>query len=691
MHRLTASAALAIMLASHTALSQSETSPDQPKAQQLVQSAPMTGNLEPGDTHRYAIDADASSFYFGEVNQFSVDVVVRVIGPDGDQIAEIDGPARGAESFRLETDEPGTYIIEVSPFDDETGSYEVALLRGEPLATTPAGRINQLLAPYDRADVPGAAIGDVLDGELIFSRAYGSANLAYGLPFTTTTPTNIGSTSKQFTAFAVLLLEQQGELSLDDDVRDHVPELPDFGPTITIRNLLTHTSGYREFLNTVLLAGRRMDLGDGIERSELIEVVQRQPTLQNQPGEEFNYNNTGYGLAALIVERVSGTTFPEWMDEKVFTPLGMHNTRVRENPLEIIPGRAMGHLPSETGWTDAKDLGAAMGAGGIYSTPEDLAKWIANFGTHELGGPELFEKLSTRNRLNNGNQTDYAMGLMVDTFEDARRVHHGGADVAHRSMLMYFPEFNGGVVTLSNNAVFDGSISNAVARAFFEDQLRLNAETPTEEDATEDPTESDDSAFDPAEFDYDQLDRMVGLYALEVQPSFVLEFTRDGDRFLLQPTGQPQVEISPIGPTEFDLNVAEGSIEFHREDDGTFPTLTLHQGPGLKANRLDDVAWEPTSDDLAAFAGRYFSEELETFYTITASEDTLTLEQRRFEGPITLTPGKSEGTFSGDMPVANAEFVIADDGSVTLTVGNGRARGIVFEKLAGTSTDESQR
>jgi CubicO group peptidase (beta-lactamase class C family) len=357
--------------------------------------AVIVDSLAPGATHAFTLDVTAGSFARGAVDQVSVDVVVTVTGPDGARVARFDGPAEGEEFYAFDAEEPGTYRIEVAPFEEGNGRYAFELAAVEPIASDPGERVDQLFAGFDRPGVPGAVVGVVRDGELVFERGYGEANLRYGIPFTPGTPTNIGSTSKQFTAFAIELLAQRGALSLDDDVRTHLPELKDFGPTVTIRHLLTHTSGYREFLNLLGMAGRRLDY-DYVDRSELIDIVERQPELQNEPGAEWNYNNTGYGLLAEIVAKVGGAPFPQWMRENVFLPLGMEHTMVRADPRTIVPGAAMGYAPDRTGFKEASDLGGAMGAGGIYSTVEDMAAWMANYFDPELGGEQIVDEMMTK-------------------------------------------------------------------------------------------------------------------------------------------------------------------------------------------------------------------------------------------------------------------------------------------------------
>src|SRR4029079_1937667 len=234
-------------------------------------------------------------------------------------------------------------------------------------------------------DTPGAVVGVIKSGKLTFVKGYGEADLTYGMPFTAETPTNIGSSSKQFTGFALALLASRGKLSLDDDVRKHIPELKDFGTKITVRHLLSHTTGYREFVNTLLISGRQVMEGDYIGPDEVIKVANSAPSLQNVPGAEFNYNNSAFSLATTVIERVSGLPFPEFMRQEVFLPLGMTHTQVRASPGQIIHGRAVGYIPADGGFKEVRDLGASAGAGGIYTTPGDVAKWMGNFHTGTLG------------------------------------------------------------------------------------------------------------------------------------------------------------------------------------------------------------------------------------------------------------------------------------------------------------------
>jgi CubicO group peptidase (beta-lactamase class C family) len=634
----------------------------------------VAGTLASGDTARFTIEVGANSFVFGEVNQISVDVAIRVLGSDGNQLGRTEAIGRGGERFASEMDDAGVYTLEVIPVGDEAGDYEITLHRLEPIATDPKRLADQILARYDGEDSPGAAVQVWRDGRVLFSKAYGMANLAYDIPFQTDTRTNIGSTSKQFTAFAVMLQAERGLLSLDDDIRKHIPELPEFVETITVRHLITHTSGLREFLNLLRMTGRRLDHGDWIDRSELIGIVQRQPVLQNSPGAEFNYNNTAFGLAALIVERTSGMDFPDYMRENVFEPLGMTRTMVRPSPEHIVREASEGYTPGKSGYRQIGDLGGAVGAGGIYSTIGDLQTWAQNYGSPRVGTRDIAERMMTPNILTSGDTSQYGFGLFIDEQRGLRRVHHGGSDVAHRSMLALYPDINAGITVQSNYAQFNSNVAFRLAAAFFSDAME-----PEEDDAV--PAEPTPGDFDPESYNPEDFDEFVGRYALDAQPDFILTFTREGDTLFTQATGQRRIRILPTSDSSFALVGVEASVAFHRNEEGEVDGLTLTQNGQVHATRLRDAAHaagERPAVNLADFEGRYFSEEIETFYTITLETDTLVVRQARLDD-ANLNPGERD-TFSG----GGFTFSFERDRNgrvIGFYLANGRTRDVRFERV----------
>jgi CubicO group peptidase (beta-lactamase class C family) len=281
------------------------------------------------------------------------------------------------------------------------------------------------------------------------------ANLEHSVPISASTVFDLGSTSKQFTAACIGLLVQQGKLSLDDDVRRFLPELRDYGTPITVRHLLHHTSGLRDYLELFLIAGRKTE--DWTTRAQALAMIARQKQLNFQPGERHLYSNSGYFLLAQIVERASGTSMAKFAEREIFAPLGMRDTHVHEDHTLLVPARATGYSPREGGFgIDMSDF-EQTGDGAVMTTVADLAKWDRNFTTQQVGGDQLQRFLHEHGRLNDGSELPYCSGLVVDTFRGLERVSHGGAWAGYRAQLIRFPKHGLSVMCLTNLGTIDPS------------------------------------------------------------------------------------------------------------------------------------------------------------------------------------------------------------------------------------------
>jgi CubicO group peptidase (beta-lactamase class C family) len=637
------------------------------QAARLQVGPPVRATLAADGTLRYELNLPKRHFVAGRVDQDGVDATVTVAGPSGRRVLRAARVGRGGpETFAFATDSAGRYVVEVTPATaGKGGAVRVQLTRSEPVATTPEGKVDQAAAQLYK-DTPGAVVGVIRGGKLAFVKGYGAADLTYGMPFTAETPTNIGSSSKQFTGFALALLASRGKLSLNDDVRKHIPELKDFGKTITVRHLLSHTTGYREFINTLIIEGRQVLEGDFIGPDEVIRVINRQPTLQNEPGAEFNYNNSAFALATIVLERVTGRPFAEWMREEVFLPLGMTKTWVRANPGQVIPGRSIGYIAGEGGFREVRDLYGSAGAGGIHTTPGDVAKWMRNLKTGELGGPAVIREMTTSFVLNDGKPSNYGYGVFLDSTRGLRRWQHGGNDVAHSSTFVYYPDLDAGYVVFSNYQGVPGGIAGVVADAFFGQHMTA----PQRPGAT---TAAAGGVDVPAA----TLQRYAGKYEMTTLGGLLLTVELQGGQLRLQLPGQPALPLRPTSMTAFEVVGAPARITFNTAADGAVEGITFQQDgqhPGRRVAEKGPI-------DLAAFAGRYFSEELETFYDLSVEGGQLVIRHRRF-GPVALTHTSGD-SFSATLPVSQVVFRRDAQGSVTgFEAGNGRARGIVFKKVA---------
>src|SRR5690606_17154623 len=302
-----------------------------------------------------------------------------------------------------------------------------------------SARVDSLFAEWDRPGSPGCALGVVRDGRLDYARGYGYANLDHDVPITPSTVFYIASVSKQFTAASIVLLAQQGRLSPDDDVRAYIPELPDYGATITIRHLIHHTSGLRDYLTLMLLAGMRLE--DVHTDAEVLDLVTRQAALNFTPGERYLYSNTGYLLMAEIVRRVSGKSLREFADEHIFRPLGMANTHFHDDRTMVVRNRALAYARNEDGsfrldvWSNFDKVGS----GGLLASVEDLALWDLNAEHQKVGGAALREQMLGRGVLNDGDTLDYAFGLIIGEYRGLRTVGHSGGSMGFRAHHLRFP------------------------------------------------------------------------------------------------------------------------------------------------------------------------------------------------------------------------------------------------------------
>ncbi len=322
--------------------------------------------------------------------------------------------------------------------------------------STPAARadersdkVDTLFAAWDTTRTPGAALAVVRDGRIVYERGYGMAKIEDGLAMTPAKVFDIGSVSKQFTASCVVLLAGEGRLSLDDDVRKWFPALPVYGRTITVRHLLHHTSGLRDYNALLELAGFRSD-SDCPTVEEALEVVLRQKKTNFPPGEEYSYSNTGYFLLGQIVERVSGKSLNAFSQERIFGPLDMRHTLYQDDHTQIIPERATGYSRRGGGFRIDMSDWDETGDGNVYTTVEDLAKWDAAFYGGGPLSPAALETLQTTGTLNDGTKLTYACGLVIRPYKGLKTVEHGGAWAGFRAEILRFPEQRFTVICLAN-------------------------------------------------------------------------------------------------------------------------------------------------------------------------------------------------------------------------------------------------
>jgi CubicO group peptidase (beta-lactamase class C family) len=330
-----------------------------------------------------------------------------------------------------------------------------------------------------RTGSPGCALAVFRDGRIVYERGYGTADLERDVPITPATVFYVGSLSKQFTAFAAALAASEGALSLDDEVRTWIPELPDYGSRLTVRHLVHHTSGLRDYNTLFEIAGRRND--EAFDNQTVLRIVSRQRALNFKPGEEYLYSNSGYVLLSLIVERATGTPLAEWAKTRIFSPLGMRHTQFYDDVTRLVPGRALAFDKSSSGeWRDNTPHSQRTGAGGVLTTVRDLLAWDNNVYEPKVGNSALISQVHKTGTLNSTTALSYAYGLQIGEYRGQRVVEHGGSLGGYRAHLMRFPSQRTSVACLCNFGTSNpGARARRVADQVLGDRFQSTAPTPT--------------------------------------------------------------------------------------------------------------------------------------------------------------------------------------------------------------------
>ena len=526
-------------------------------------------------------------------------------------------------------------------------------------------RTDSVFATWDRPDSPGCAVGVIRDGDFVFRKGYGSANLDYEIPITSESVFYIASTSKQFTAASIALLALRGELSLDDDIREYVPEIPEYPHTITIRHLVHHTSGLRDYLTLRGLAGKSFE--DFFDNDWGIELLSRQEALNFKPGTEYLYSNSGYLLLAEIVERVSGQTLQEFGKENIFEPFGMHATQWGEDRKAVVPNRVVSYNPRLGGeyrrWV--KNF-HAKGDGNLLTTVDDLLQWDRFFYADDPGWSELRELILTRGVLNEGDTLNYAFGLSHGEYRDKATVSHGGGFLGFRTEMMRFPDDRFTVIVLCNLAATNpGRLSRSVADIWLFDDTGVAVAEPEAVTATE--------STDSIQLSRTEMRRYEGIYTSPNSPfgDVVINLGAAGLRAEMSGT---TVRLLPAATDTFNLVNApvDGRVVFADVGD----QLTLR----LLADGVPDVPFTKSDfspmgqEELAELAGEYHSAELDATYEIVMRDELW----------VTLPNGtETKLTQHGvdEFAASNWKLVLDRDAAgavIGFTMDAGRVRGLKF-------------
>ncbi|NOR15945.1 MAG: serine hydrolase [Candidatus Aminicenantes bacterium] len=541
--------------------------------------------------------------------------------------------------------------------------FVIGLLSTPFLASQKSDSVDKLFSQWDKPDSPGVAIAVIQNGQIIYERGYGMANLEHEIRISGKTVFRIGSTSKQFTAACIALLALEGKLALDENIRKYLPEMPEYDKTVTIRHLLHHTSGIRDYLALSDIAGFS-EFGF-FTPEESYALVTRQKNLNFPPGEEHLYSNSGYLLLGVIVKRVSGQSLNEFAQARIFNPLGMESTQYLDDHTRIVKKRADGYSATEDGFRINNTTLDHVGDGGVFTTTEDLFLWDQAFFNFKLG-KELMKLIQTPGSLNNGKALSYAFGLDVGEYRGLRRVSHGGAFVGFRADMVRFPEKRFSVICLANLGSIDPSrLCIQIANIYLDSDFAQPKESESAPKVSE------------IHLSLKALQEKAGNYQDERSGEWFVFSVKD-DKLMVR-LGRREYVFVPASPSRFmgKETPFPAELEFIADDSGHLTRVEL-QAAGeefslKKAAPLSAL----TASQLNAYVGEYHNEEFPVTFKLVVEKQSLRFVHKN--APEDSLESMAEDKFTAGR--FNLEFVRNEHQAVIgLILGAGRAANIEFIK-----------
>ena len=477
-------------------------------------------------------------------------------------------------------------------------------------------KVDRLFAGRISKSAPGVAVVVTQKGKPIFERCYGLADVEQKIPITPTTMFNLASVAKQFTAFAILLLEKEGKISLEGDVHKYLPELPHYSKPVTIRNLLNHTSGIWEYYSAmVYYCGYNLD--DHFTLDEDMELLKRQKDLLYEPGSQWSYCNANYLLLAQVVEKVTGSTFQEWTKRHIFDPLGMKNSFFMKNSSQIIVRKAEpyrkrnGELVKDIGpWTNA------VGMGYLFTNIEDMILWMDNFRTMKVGGKAVISKMFQKTRLNDGSESFYGFGLGILARSGKQIIGHSGQTAGYKTAMIYCPELELGITILANERSID---SEGLVNTIFD--------LYTGKDVTAQAAAEKKSEFLP--LDTASAARYAGGYIVEGANAKLAVNVGDGYLHCAF-FGMGEDYFYPLSEKSYANRSRVNLVDFE-EGKGGSPGkafLSIH-GKKMTANRIVLDA-EDLEAKIPSYLGDYYSSTFGVVYSVHSEKGRIVMNQRRY-------------------------------------------------------------
>ncbi|WP_426430170.1 serine hydrolase domain-containing protein [Winogradskyella sp. HB-48] len=526
-------------------------------------------------------------------------------------------------------------------------------------------KIDSLLSSYNE-DEPGVAIGIIQNNKLMYERYFGMANLDYEIPIHKETSFHVASVSKQFTAFAILLLEDEGKLSLEDDIRIYLPEMYEFEPKITINNLLNHTSGLKDKYNLLRLSGWTLD--DVITNEQVLNLTFNQETLNFKANEKHMYSNANYALLAEIVARVSKMSFAEFAHQRIFEPLQMYNSKFVDEKGQVVKNKSLSYFKVDSTYVEDLFNNFSVGATNLNTTITDLSKWAINYDIKTVGSEVIFNKMQTLQHLNNGETYGYTNGLFINTYRGFKRIEHSGQDASYQAYLATFPELNLSVIFTNTNGEINGARMVYDIMDICLEPYLINKE----------PNSSITKLFTHKEAikkTTAYLKQFEGYYWDE-RDKYSRHIKVENDTLHYVRSVTNKTALNPVGENEFEMALDEYvSVSFNSNQ----MIVTLDDGYQIISEKYSPANYNEST--LEEFTGRYYSTELNAYYSFFIKEGTLVAKHTRL-GDFPLKAIKNDYFIGNKGSFLKVVFVRNSfDKVIGFEVSSSRAKKVLFTKM----------
>lgn len=504
-------------------------------------------------------------------------------------------------------------------------------------------KIDTIFKLYNHTKGPGIAVAIIRDGQVILKKSYGMANLEYSMPITSTSVFDIASLAKQFTGLAISTLIQEKKINVNDDIRKYLPDVPDFGKTITIGNLLHHTSGLRDFPEALMAAG--WNYSEVCSFEDVMKLVKYQKELDFEPGTKESYSNTGYNLLAAIVEQVTGKSFVEWTAVNIFKPLGMNSSQFINYSNVVIPNLATSYYGENNDYGKYHDVLTAYGSSSMYSSLDDLSKWVIHFQAMVHSKNPVYMRIIEGAILNNGGKVNYGYGVRLDERSGLKTIEHTGAWVGYRTNIINFPVKNLSLVILNNTGdnQVSGIYANELINLFIKND---NISDVNRVDLIKKlPTQTLNSSM---------LKKYTGDFMLNIDGGVPLSFAIDSGRLVSNHNFGSTV-LEAKSDSTFYIAKEQAIITFGSSVNGLSTALSYRtsttsiKGRRVAGSKKKLKPFLPGPEQLKLYTGNYYSEELQATYKVNIVKGELRISHFR-RGEFKLTPNKDyEDQFKADI------------------------------------------